>query len=124
MGRPLGDASYGNTLQVNLRILHNYFFNFLLRFYSYFRKDFIIFNDINTAPVQVTDNNFSEKILLCRIGPNHFDSVFAKAFIDSTAVCQGKRKLETSRFMFKLLFQIPRFDLRTSVWQSFWNGRY
>ncbi|EFX89797.1 ovarian tumor-like protein [Daphnia pulex] len=54
-----------------------------------YKKDFIIFNDINTAPVQVTDNNFPDKILLCRIGPNHFDSVFAKAFIDNTAVCQG-----------------------------------
>ncbi|KZS04492.1 uncharacterized protein LOC116925177 [Daphnia magna] len=54
-----------------------------------YKKDFIIFNDINTAPVQVTDNNFADKMLLCRIGPNHFDSVFAKSFIDNTAVCQG-----------------------------------
>ena len=37
----------------------------------------------------MTDNKFIDKILLCRIGSNHFDSVFAKAFIDSSAVCQG-----------------------------------
>ena len=53
------------------------------------RKDFIVFNDSNTIPVQVTDNNFAEKILLCQIGNNHYDSVFPKRFIDSSAVCQA-----------------------------------
>lgn len=37
----------------------------------------------------MTDNKFIDKILLCRIGSNHYDSVFAKSFIDSSAVCQG-----------------------------------
>lgn len=53
---------------------------------------------MNTTPVQVTDNNFADKILLCQIGHNHFDSVFSKSFIDDTAVCQGPKRIPLLKY--------------------------
>lgn len=128
MGRAVGNASHVYFVQVhpfNSFLKNNQ--NSFLTFISASRRDFIIFTDINSAPVQITDNKFSEKIILCQIGQNHFDSVFTKSFIDSTAICQGTiRSQKDFRFcgIHILLALMSRIGVRTTIWRSLRYGRY
>ncbi|XP_062963679.1 OTU domain-containing protein 4 isoform X2 [Cynocephalus volans] len=54
-----------------------------------YRKDFIIYQEPNVSPSQVTENNFPEKVLLCFSNGNHYDIVYPIKYKDSSAMCQS-----------------------------------
>ncbi|XP_077135391.1 OTU domain-containing protein 4 [Ranitomeya variabilis] len=54
-----------------------------------FSKDFIIYQEPNAPPARVTDNGFSDKILLCFSNGNHYDIVYPARFAESAALCQS-----------------------------------
>ncbi|XP_040274439.1 OTU domain-containing protein 4 [Bufo bufo] len=54
-----------------------------------FNKDFIIYQEPNTSPARVTDNGFSDKILLCFSNGNHYDIIYPVGFAENAAMCQS-----------------------------------
>lgn len=54
-----------------------------------YRKDFVIYQEPNVSPSQVTENNFPEKVLLCFSNGNHYDIVYPITYKDTSAVCQS-----------------------------------
>ncbi|KAM5255830.1 OTU domain-containing protein 4 [Ctenodactylus gundi] len=54
-----------------------------------YRKDFVIYQEPNVSPSQVTENNFPEKVLLCFSNGNHYDIVYPIKYKDSSAMCQS-----------------------------------
>ncbi|XP_028737596.1 OTU domain-containing protein 4 [Peromyscus leucopus] len=54
-----------------------------------YRKDFVIYQEPNVSPSQVTENNFPEKVLLCFSNGNHYDIVYPITYKDSSAMCQS-----------------------------------
>ncbi|XP_069834758.1 OTU domain-containing protein 4 isoform X2 [Dendropsophus ebraccatus] len=54
-----------------------------------FSKDFIIYQDPNTSPARVTDNGFSDKIMLCFSNGNHYDIIYPADFAENAAMCQS-----------------------------------
>uniref|UniRef100_A0A3B5AEY8 ubiquitinyl hydrolase 1 n=1 Tax=Stegastes partitus TaxID=144197 RepID=A0A3B5AEY8_9TELE len=54
-----------------------------------FRRDFLIFQEPGKPAVNITDNNFKDKVQLCFLNGNHYDSVYPVSHIQSAAVCQS-----------------------------------
>ncbi|CAN2388806.1 positive regulation of DNA demethylation [Pristimantis euphronides] len=54
-----------------------------------FNKDFIIYQEPNASPARVTDNGFSDKIMLCFSNGNHYDIIYPASFAESAAMCQS-----------------------------------
>ncbi|KAM4707354.1 OTU domain-containing protein 4 [Discoglossus pictus] len=54
-----------------------------------FKRDFIIYQEPNVPPAYVTENGFSEKILLCFSNGNHYDIIYPIAFAEGAALCQS-----------------------------------
>ncbi|KAM4807699.1 OTU domain-containing protein 4 [Rhinophrynus dorsalis] len=54
-----------------------------------FKKDFIIYQEPNVPPACVTENGFSEKILLCFSNGNHYDIIYPIGFAENAALCQS-----------------------------------
>uniref|UniRef100_A0A8C9RES1 ubiquitinyl hydrolase 1 n=1 Tax=Scleropages formosus TaxID=113540 RepID=A0A8C9RES1_SCLFO len=51
--------------------------------------DFIIFQEPGKPPVNITENSFSDKVRLCFLNGNHYDSVYPREFINVAALCQS-----------------------------------
>lgn len=62
-----------------------------------FKKDFIIYQEPNASPACVTDNGFSDKIMLCFSNGNHYDIIYPASFADNAAMCQS--------IVYELLFE-------------------
>ncbi|XP_056418840.1 OTU domain-containing protein 4 isoform X2 [Hyla sarda] len=54
-----------------------------------FSKDFIIYQEPNASPARVTDNGFSDKIMLCFSNGNHYDIIYPVSFAENAAMCQS-----------------------------------
>ncbi|XP_062239499.1 OTU domain-containing protein 4 [Platichthys flesus] len=54
-----------------------------------YKKDFQIFQEPGKPPVNITDNNFKDKVRLCFLNGNHYDSVYPIGRIKSAALCQS-----------------------------------
>ncbi|XP_075716499.1 OTU domain-containing protein 4 isoform X2 [Rhinoderma darwinii] len=54
-----------------------------------FNKDFIIYQEPNASPARVTDNGFSDKIMLCFSNGNHYDIIYPVGFAENAAMCQS-----------------------------------
>ncbi|CAB1440198.1 unnamed protein product [Pleuronectes platessa] len=54
-----------------------------------YKKDFQIFQEPGKPPVNITDNNFKDKVRLCFLNGNHYDSVYPISRIKSAALCQS-----------------------------------
>ncbi|KAG7461726.1 hypothetical protein MATL_G00194190 [Megalops atlanticus] len=54
-----------------------------------YRHDFIIFQEPGKPPVNITENNFTDKVRLCFLNGNHYDSVYPLEFIKTAALCQS-----------------------------------
>ncbi|OCT99750.1 hypothetical protein XELAEV_18005531mg [Xenopus laevis] len=54
-----------------------------------FKKDFIIYQEPNVPPACVTENGFSEKIMLCFSNGNHYDIIYPIGFAETAAMCQS-----------------------------------
>ncbi|XP_035283539.1 OTU domain-containing protein 4 [Anguilla anguilla] len=54
-----------------------------------YRHDFIIFQEPGKPPVNITENSFSDKVRLCFLNGNHYDSVYPSEFVNKAALCQS-----------------------------------
>uniref|UniRef100_W5MR22 ubiquitinyl hydrolase 1 n=1 Tax=Lepisosteus oculatus TaxID=7918 RepID=W5MR22_LEPOC len=54
-----------------------------------YKHDFMIFQEPGKPPVHITENNFPDKIRLCFLNGNHYDSVYPKQFEKDAALCQS-----------------------------------
>uniref|UniRef100_A0A3Q1G7W1 ubiquitinyl hydrolase 1 n=1 Tax=Acanthochromis polyacanthus TaxID=80966 RepID=A0A3Q1G7W1_9TELE len=54
-----------------------------------YKRDFLIFQEPGKPAVNITDNNFKDKVRLCFLNGNHYDSVYPISHIKNTAVCQS-----------------------------------
>ncbi|XP_031550935.1 uncharacterized protein LOC116288302 [Actinia tenebrosa] len=54
-----------------------------------YRKDFVVYQDINSLPTKVTDHGYKDKILLCYSNGNHYDIIYPNKFQEHAAMCQS-----------------------------------
>uniref|UniRef100_H0YWU7 ubiquitinyl hydrolase 1 n=1 Tax=Taeniopygia guttata TaxID=59729 RepID=H0YWU7_TAEGU len=54
-----------------------------------YKKDFIIYQEPNASPSRVTENGFSDKVLLCFSNGNHYDIVYPVEYAEKAALCQS-----------------------------------
>ncbi|NWY37046.1 OTUD4 protein, partial [Sylvia atricapilla] len=54
-----------------------------------YQKDFIIYQEPNASPSRVTENGFSDKVLLCFSNGNHYDIVYPIEYAEKAALCQS-----------------------------------
>nr|XP_043873661.1 OTU domain-containing protein 4 [Solea senegalensis] len=54
-----------------------------------YKRDFLIFQEPGKPPVNITDKNFKDKVQLCFLNGNHYDSVYPIRHMKSSAVCQS-----------------------------------
>ncbi|XP_030902663.2 OTU domain-containing protein 4 isoform X4 [Melopsittacus undulatus] len=54
-----------------------------------YKKDFIIYQEPNASPSHVTENDFSDKVLLCFSNGNHYDIVYPIEYSEKAALCQS-----------------------------------
>ncbi|NXG25734.1 OTUD4 protein, partial [Grallaria varia] len=54
-----------------------------------YKKDFIIYREPNASPSCVTENGFSDKVLLCFSNGNHYDIVYPIEYSEKAALCQS-----------------------------------
>ncbi|KAF3837497.1 hypothetical protein F7725_004961 [Dissostichus mawsoni] len=53
-----------------------------------YKRDFLIFQEPGKQAVNITDNNFKDKVRLCFLNGNHYDSVYPIKQIKDSALCQ------------------------------------
>ncbi|CAH1268052.1 ALG13 [Branchiostoma lanceolatum] len=54
-----------------------------------YKCDFIIYQDVGRPAARVTENGFTDKVVLCFSHGNHYDSVYPKQFQIDAAMCQS-----------------------------------
>ncbi|CAJ1085750.1 OTU domain-containing protein 4 isoform X2 [Xyrichtys novacula] len=54
-----------------------------------YKRDFQIFQEPGRPAVNITDNNFKDKVRLCFLNGNHYDSVYPVSRIKNAALCQS-----------------------------------
>uniref|UniRef100_A0A8C4HFK3 ubiquitinyl hydrolase 1 n=1 Tax=Dicentrarchus labrax TaxID=13489 RepID=A0A8C4HFK3_DICLA len=54
-----------------------------------YKRDFLIFQEPGKPAVNITDNNFKDKVRLCFLNGNHYDSVYPISHIKNAALCQS-----------------------------------
>nr|XP_020442306.1 OTU domain-containing protein 4 [Monopterus albus] len=54
-----------------------------------YKRDFVIYQEPGKPAVNITDNNFKDKVQLCFLNRNHYDSVYPISHISNTALCQS-----------------------------------
>uniref|UniRef100_A0A3Q2FYA2 ubiquitinyl hydrolase 1 n=1 Tax=Cyprinodon variegatus TaxID=28743 RepID=A0A3Q2FYA2_CYPVA len=54
-----------------------------------YKRDFLIYQEPGKPAVNITDNNFKDKVRLCFLNGNHYDSVYPLESIKSAAICQS-----------------------------------
>ncbi|GAA6228378.1 OTU domain-containing protein 4 [Lates japonicus] len=54
-----------------------------------YKRDFLIFQEPGKPPVNITANNFKDKVRLCFLNGNHYDSVYPVSYIKNAALCQS-----------------------------------
>ncbi|NWX96470.1 OTUD4 protein, partial [Nothoprocta ornata] len=54
-----------------------------------YKRDFVIYREPNASPSHVTENGFSDKVLLCFSNGNHYDIVYPIEYSERAALCQS-----------------------------------
>ncbi|CAN9509356.1 unnamed protein product [Ophioblennius macclurei] len=54
-----------------------------------YKRDFLIFQEPGRPAVPITDNNFKDKVQLCFLNGNHYDSVYPESRVRNAALCQS-----------------------------------
>ncbi|XP_073331084.1 OTU domain-containing protein 4 [Pagrus major] len=54
-----------------------------------YQRDFLIFQEAGKPAVNITDNNFKDKVRLCFLNGNHYDSVYPISHVKDAALCQS-----------------------------------
>ncbi|CAH1404448.1 unnamed protein product [Nezara viridula] len=71
-----------------------------------YRKDFIMFQEIEMPPENVTNYDFKDKIMLCYSQDRHYDSVYTKDYITTAAFCQST----VYEMLYKNVFELKEVD--------------
>ncbi|CAF92704.1 unnamed protein product, partial [Tetraodon nigroviridis] len=53
-----------------------------------YKRDFLIFQEPGKPAVNITDNNFKDKVQLCFMNGNHYDSVYPISRVKNAGMCQ------------------------------------
>ncbi|XP_035005329.2 LOW QUALITY PROTEIN: OTU domain-containing protein 4 [Hippoglossus stenolepis] len=72
-----------------------------------YKKDFQIYQEPGKPPVNITDNNFKDKVRLCFLNGNHYDSVYPTSRIKNAALCQSI----VYEMMYEDVFKVDRSSL-------------
>ncbi|XP_066488744.1 OTU domain-containing protein 4 isoform X2 [Tiliqua scincoides] len=70
-----------------------------------YKKDFIIYQEPNSAPSHVTENGFHDKVLLCFSNGSHYDIIYPVEYTLRAALCQS--------ILYELLYE-KVFDVEVS----------
>uniref|UniRef100_H3CGA5 ubiquitinyl hydrolase 1 n=1 Tax=Tetraodon nigroviridis TaxID=99883 RepID=H3CGA5_TETNG len=54
-----------------------------------YKRDFLIFQEPGKPAVNITDNNFKDKVQLCFMNGNHYDSVYPISRVKNAGMCQS-----------------------------------
>ncbi|XP_066529421.1 OTU domain-containing protein 4 isoform X2 [Hoplias malabaricus] len=54
-----------------------------------YKHDFIIYQNPGEPPANITENGFPDKVQLCFLNGNHYDSVYPASFVKNAAMCQS-----------------------------------
>ncbi|XP_076848852.1 uncharacterized protein LOC143496574 isoform X2 [Brachyhypopomus gauderio] len=54
-----------------------------------YKHDFIIYQEPGEPPVNITENGYPDKVRLCFLNGNHYDSVYPLSHTTNAAVCQS-----------------------------------
>ncbi|XP_036448264.1 OTU domain-containing protein 4 isoform X2 [Colossoma macropomum] len=54
-----------------------------------YKHDFIIYQNPGEPPVNITENGYPDKVRLCFLNGNHYDSVYPVSFVKNAAMCQS-----------------------------------
>ncbi|XP_058265410.1 OTU domain-containing protein 4 isoform X2 [Hemibagrus wyckioides] len=54
-----------------------------------YKHDFIIYQQPGEPPVKITENGYPDKVLLCFLNRNHYDSVYSISSVKNAALCQS-----------------------------------
>ncbi|XP_072552988.1 OTU domain-containing protein 4 [Salminus brasiliensis] len=54
-----------------------------------YKHDFIIYQNPGEPPVNITENGYPDKVQLCFLNGNHYDSVYPVSFAKNAAMCQS-----------------------------------
>ncbi|KAJ7326917.1 hypothetical protein JRQ81_016676 [Phrynocephalus forsythii] len=89
-----------------------------------YKKDFVIYQEPNTTPSQVTENGFPDKVLLCFSNGSHYDIVYPIEYTTSAALCQS--------LLYELLYEkvfgvdvsniLEEFELPAVTKDGHWNS--
>ncbi|GLV31830.1 ovarian tumor [Carabus blaptoides fortunei] len=71
-----------------------------------FKRDFIIFNEFDFSIKNVTNNDYKEILLLCKMKGNHFDSIIEKKKIETEGFCQSL----VYKILYEKVFDIDNVD--------------
>ncbi|XP_031707091.1 OTU domain-containing protein 4 [Anarrhichthys ocellatus] len=72
-----------------------------------YKRDFLIFQEAGKPAVNITDNNFKDKVRLCFLNGNHYDSVYLVSHIKGAALCQSI----LYELLYDNVFQVDRSSL-------------
>ncbi|XP_022108501.1 putative bifunctional UDP-N-acetylglucosamine transferase and deubiquitinase ALG13 isoform X2 [Acanthaster planci] len=71
-----------------------------------YKRDFLVYQNPGIGAFNVTQNGFTEKVVLCFSHGNHYDSVYSKKFQESAAICQSVIYEMLYKDVFKLARQV------------------
>lgn len=54
-----------------------------------YKRDFLIFQEPGKPAVNITSNDFTDRVLLCFLNGNHYDSVYPISHLKNAALCQS-----------------------------------
>uniref|UniRef100_UPI00358EBBFA UDP-N-acetylglucosamine transferase subunit ALG13-like isoform X2 n=1 Tax=Myxine glutinosa TaxID=7769 RepID=UPI00358EBBFA len=76
-----------------------------------YRRDFVIYREIDLPPTNVTHHGFPKKINLLFSQGNHYDNVYTKSFQEFSAFCQSL----IYEMLYHSVFKIPMEELTSAV---------
>ncbi|KAF5904172.1 OTU domain-containing protein 4 isoform X1, partial [Clarias magur] len=79
-----------------------------------YKHDFIIYQNPGEAPVNITQNGYPDKVLLCFLNGNHYDSVYPVSTVEKAAVCQSI----LYELLYERVFHVDRSALMSSLRMS------
>ncbi|XP_056156224.1 OTU domain-containing protein 4 [Lampris incognitus] len=80
-----------------------------------YRRDFLIYQEPHKCAVSITDNGFTDKVQLCFLNGNHYDSVYPISHVKAAAFCQS--------ILYDLLYESVFKVERTALTASLRGGR-
>lgn len=92
-----------------------------------FKKEFVIYQEPDVSPAHVTDNGFTEEIMLCFSNGNHYDIIYPSGYAENAALCQSiiyellyEKVFEVN--VTKNMLKTEAFDWKAEIFDSDGSG--